>query len=50
MRLFVKAKNIAKRLGITQIHISITNTKNEVTAFVVATDEKEAALQPLYDE
>ena len=50
VRLYGKAKKIAKRLGITQIHISITNTKNEVTAFVVATDEKEAALQPLYDE
>ena len=50
VRLYGKAKKIAKRLGITQIHISITNTKDEVTAFVVATDEKEAALQPLYDE
>ena len=50
VRLYGKAKKIAKRLGITQIHISITNTENEVTAFVVATDEKEAALQPLYDE
>ena len=50
VRLYGKAKKMAERMGLTQMHISITNTKNEVTAFVVATDEKEAALQPLYDE
>lgn len=50
VRLYGKARKMAERLGITQIHISITNTKNEVTAFVVATDEKEAALQPFYDK
>lgn len=50
VRLYGRAKKLAERMGITQMHISITNTKNEVTAFVVATDEKEAALQPLYDE
>lgn len=43
VRLYGKAEKLAKRLGITRMHISITNTKNEVTAFVVATDEKEAA-------
>ncbi|MGN1206272.1 MAG: holo-ACP synthase [Eubacterium sp.] len=50
IRLYGKAEKVAKQMGICQMHISITNTKDEVTAFVVATDEEGAALQPLYGE
>ena len=50
VRLYGKGKQLAKSMGIRQMHISITNTKTDATAFVIATDETEATLQPLFEE
>jgi holo-[acyl-carrier protein] synthase len=41
VRLYGKAEELAKSQGVTQIHVSITNTKEYANAFVVGEKEDE---------
>jgi|BioPla2DNA2_1021312.scaffolds.fasta_scaffold12450_5 holo-[acyl-carrier protein] synthase len=38
VKLYDKAAELAEKLGITNIHVSITNTKNYANAFVIGED------------